>query len=170
MPRGFLFFVKMRTYSNIFIHIPGFTKSDLEFISNSTTHEEVTLLAATFGKDFRLLGIEPSKNFIGDTVICYHISKNEVSVYNYGFAFKTLEIVKNRFYYRLSNILNWIYGNILQPICFIPTYTELDAMPKGWRKCFGISICKEIKASLKRHNCLEEYRITQIKEKFGGLR
>jgi hypothetical protein len=49
MPRGFLFFVKMRTYSNIFIHIPGFTKSDLEFISNSTTHEEVTLLAATCG-------------------------------------------------------------------------------------------------------------------------
>lgn len=39
----------MRTYSNIFIHIPGFTKSDLEFISNSTTHEEVTLLAATCG-------------------------------------------------------------------------------------------------------------------------
>lgn len=30
----------MRTYSNIFIHIPGFTKSDLEFISNSTTHED----------------------------------------------------------------------------------------------------------------------------------
>lgn len=49
MPRGFLFFVKMRIYSNIFIHIPGFTKSDLEFISNSTTHEEVTLLAATCG-------------------------------------------------------------------------------------------------------------------------
>lgn len=39
----------MRIYSNIFIHIPGFTKSDLEFISNSTTHEEVTLLAATCG-------------------------------------------------------------------------------------------------------------------------
>lgn len=39
IPRGFLFF----------IHTPGFTKSDLEFISNSTTHEEVTLLAATCG-------------------------------------------------------------------------------------------------------------------------
>lgn len=38
MPRGSLFFVKMRIYSNIFIHIPGFTKSDLEFISNSTTY------------------------------------------------------------------------------------------------------------------------------------
>lgn len=122
------------------------------------------------GKDFKLLGIELSKNFIGDPIICYHVSKNEVSVHNYGFAFKTLEIVKNKFYHRLSNILDWIYENIIQPVCFIPTYTELDAMPKGWRKCFGISICKEIKASLKRHNCLKEYRITQIKEKFGGLR
>lgn len=122
------------------------------------------------GKDFRFLGIEPGKNFMGDSIICYHISKNEVSIHNYGFAFKTLEIVKNKFYHRLSNILDWIYENIIQPVCFIPTYTELDAMPKGWRKCFGISICKEIKASLKRHNCLKEYRITQIKEKFGGLR
>jgi hypothetical protein len=122
------------------------------------------------GKDFRLLGIEPGKNFMGDSIICYHISKNEVSIYNYGFAFKTLEIVKNKFYHRLSNILDWIYENIIQPVCFIPTYTELDAMPKGWRKCFGISMCKEIKASLKRHNYLKEYRITQIKEKWGGLR
>lgn len=58
------------------------------------------------GKDFKLLGIELSKNFIGDPIICYHVSKNEVSVHNYGFAFKTLEIVKNKFYHRLSNILD----------------------------------------------------------------
>lgn len=48
------------------------------------------------GKDFRFLGIEPGKNFMGDSIICYHISKNEVSIHNYGFAFKTLEIVKNK--------------------------------------------------------------------------
>lgn len=70
----------------------------------------------------------------------------------------------------IMKLHNWTYENIIQPVCFIPTYTELDAMPKGWRKCFGIQMCKEIKASLKRHNCLKEYRITQIKEKFGGLR
>lgn len=104
---------------------------------------------------------------MGDSIICYHISKNEVSIHNYGFAFKTLEIVKNKFYHRLSNILDWIYENIIQPVCFIPTYTELDAMPKGWRKCFGIQMCKEIKASLKRSNYLYKYRIMQIKEKYG---
>ena len=52
----------------------------------------------------------------------------------------------------------------------IPTYTELDDMPDGWRKAFGIKMCKEIKAELKKHNYLRKYRITQIKEKFGGLR
>lgn len=122
------------------------------------------------GKDFKLLGIESSKNFCGEKVVYYHISKAKVSTTNYGFSFKTLEIVKNKFYYKLSSTLDWVYKHIINPICFIPTYTELDAMPKGWRKCFGISMCKEIKASLKRHNCLKEYRITQIKEKFGGLR
>lgn len=122
------------------------------------------------GKDFKLLGIEPSKNFCGEKVVYYHISKAKVSTTNYGFSFKTLEIVKNKFYYKLSNTLDWFYKHIVNPICFIPTYTELDAMPKGWRKCFGISMCKEIKTSLKRHNYLKEYRITQIKEKWGGLR
>lgn len=122
------------------------------------------------GKDFKLLGIESGKSFNGDSIIYYHVSKDEVSVCNYGFTYKSLDIVKNRFYYKLNNVLDWVYGNIIQPLCFIPIYTELDAMPKGWRKCFGIQMYKEIKASLKGHNYLKEYRITQIKEKFGGLR
>lgn len=54
----------------------------------------------------------------------------------------------------------------------IPTYTELDAMPKGWRKCFGIQMCKEIKKALLEdgRKTLKQYRIDQIKEKFGDLR
>lgn len=52
----------------------------------------------------------------------------------------------------------------------IPTYTELDSMDKGWRKKFGIQMCKEIKAELKKNNLLYKYRIEQIKEKFGSLR
>ena len=55
----------------------------------------------------------------------------------------------------------------------IPSYTELDAMPIGWRKCFGIQICKEIKQALLDcggRKMLKNYRIMQIKEKFGGLR
>lgn len=53
----------------------------------------------------------------------------------------------------------------------IPTYTELDAMPKGWRKVFGIQMCKEIKHALLEdgRKKLYKYRIIQIKEKFGLL-
>ena len=49
-------------------------------------------------------------------------------------------------------------------------YTELDAMPNGWRKAFGIDLCKELKESLIKVNYLEKYRITDIKEKYGTLR
>ena len=50
------------------------------------------------------------------------------------------------------------------------TWTELDAMPDGWRKAFGEMMCEEIKEELIKHNCLDEYLILDIKEKFGQLR
>ena len=43
-----------------------------------------------------------------------------------------------------------------------------DAL-KGWRKSFGIQLCKELKDALKRHGQLHTYRITTVKEKFGAL-
>ena len=42
-------------------------------------------------------------------------------------------------------------------------------IPKGWRKAFGIQLCKELKDALKRCNYLKQYRITDVKEKFGAL-
>ena len=69
-----------------------------------------------------------------------------------------------------ANMLN----NILRVFHFIPTYTELDAMPDGWRKKFGLQMCEEIKQALLSEKdgkkLLKNYRIMQIKEKFGGLR
>lgn len=69
-----------------------------------------------------------------------------------------------------ANMLN----NILRVFHFIPTYTELDAMPDGWRKKFGLQMCEEIKQALLSEKdgkkLLKDYRIMQIKEKFGGLR
>lgn len=50
------------------------------------------------------------------------------------------------------------------------SYTELDAMPDGWRKAFGEQMCEEIREELVRVGYLEKYRIAQIKEKFGSLR
>lgn len=50
------------------------------------------------------------------------------------------------------------------------TYTELDAMPEGWRIRFGEEMVEEISQELKKYNFEDKYRIIQIKEKWGGLR
>ena len=50
------------------------------------------------------------------------------------------------------------------------SFTELDNMPDGWRKAFGEMMCEEIKQELIRCNYLDEYIITQIKEKYGEFR
>lgn len=47
------------------------------------------------------------------------------------------------------------------------TYTELDDMPDGWRIAFGDQMCEEIHQELVKFNFLNEYRIVQIKEKYG---
>lgn len=49
-------------------------------------------------------------------------------------------------------------------------FTELDDMPPGWRIAFGIQMLEEIREELIKNNCLDSFRITQIKEKYGGLR
>lgn len=49
-------------------------------------------------------------------------------------------------------------------------YTELDAMPDGWRKAFGEQMCQEIMDELVANNMLDDYRILQIKEKYNRLR
>lgn len=50
------------------------------------------------------------------------------------------------------------------------SYTELDQMPDGWRIAFGEQMCEEIHQELVKFDCVDKYRILQIKEKFGGLR
>ena len=53
------------------------------------------------------------------------------------------------------------------------SYTELDAMPEGWRFAFGEKICEEIMQELNKIENKKvrfSYRIVQIKEKFGYLR
>ena len=122
------------------------------------------------GKDFTITGITTSTNiFTNDPYIIYHVHKNKITKYNYGFACKTLKICVDKFYKKVYNSIIFIWDNIINRICFIPTSTELDAMPTGWRKAFGIQMCKDLKKVLKKHNYLYKYRIIQIKEKFGML-
>lgn len=48
--------------------------------------------------------------------------------------------------------------------------TLWDDIPIGWRKAFGEQMCDELLEILKKSDCLDDYRIFQIKEKFGMLR
>jgi hypothetical protein len=48
--------------------------------------------------------------------------------------------------------------------------TWLDDMPCGWRYAFGELICSDIKEGLMKSGYLHDYKIEQIKEKFGELR
>ena len=49
------------------------------------------------------------------------------------------------------------------------SYTELDSMPDGWRKAFGEQMCEDIRDELVHAEYLNQYRISQIKEKYGTL-
>lgn len=79
-------------------------------------------------------------------------------------------VIINRPLYWKIKILDWIHDNPLQWLHFIPTYTEYDAMEPGWKKAFGKQMLDEIKAELIRVNYLHQYRIIDIKEKYGSLR
>lgn len=50
------------------------------------------------------------------------------------------------------------------------SYTLAEDFPAGWWKAFGIMLCEELRDDLIRCNYLYEFRIVQIKEKFGELR
>ena len=58
------------------------------------------------------------------------------------------------------------------PSSYDYTYTELDAMPDGWRKAFGWRFINDLKTAIIMDfgaKGLTEVRITDIKEKWGFL-
>lgn len=119
---------------------------------------------------FEILGSTLVFSIGGHPIIQVNVKvKDSEDKQNYGFRSEQIEFIINKRKYFWYKVLSWIDSEILDRILFIPTYTELDAMPKGWRKAFGIQICKEIKAALKKNHYLYKYRIMQIKEKFGEL-
>jgi hypothetical protein len=66
----------------------------------------------------------------------------------------------------------WDRGFSLSDSSFMFSYTELDAMPRPWIADFGWNMVQEIKDALVQEDegLLYQYTITDIKDKFGGLR
>lgn len=119
---------------------------------------------------FEILGLHLNFSISGNIIINVIVEPfdgNDKT--NYGFGGKRVDFIANRWYYFWYKTISWINEQILDRICILPSYTELDAMESGWRKAFGIQMCKEIKKELKKHKFLYKYRIVQIKEKFGYL-
>ena len=85
--------------------------------------------------------------------------------------------------YTRDQLKNWILVNkypFLMPKYWNPetmqyeidedykyNFTLLDEMPDGWRRAFGEMMCEEIYTALVECDGLDDYRIEQIKEKFG---
>lgn len=85
--------------------------------------------------------------------------------------YRTIILDKKKKFY--VDFLQWFHNYVLSLIFCLPTYNELDAMDEGWMRAFGIDICKDVRKCLIKNGgfkLLFKYRITQIKEKFGGLR
>lgn len=45
-----------------------------------------------------------------------------------------------------------------------------ENIPDGWYKAFGEQMIDELNTILEKHSYVDDYRILQIKEKYGGLR
>lgn len=143
-------------------------------IKNHLETKEHDLKSILWNSDdkFTILGMTAFWNN-SYNIIVYVKTTDENDNSNYGFHYESVELLNNKrklFYYK---VLKWIDTNIFDKIFFVPSSTELDAMPDGWRKVFGLQMCEEIKQSLLKsggRKALRAYRILQIKEKFGGLR
>ena len=120
---------------------------------------------------FEILGIKLDFAWISGNpvVVVYVTPMDPEDKTNYGFGGRHKSLIINKWYNFWYKVVDWIDEKILDKILFLPSYTELDAMEPGWRKAFGIQMCKEIKKELKKHKFLYKYRIVQIKEKWGYL-
>lgn len=78
---------------------------------------------------------------------------------------KNKELIEKYPWLQIRNV--WT-GELVEPEDY--EFTWLDDLPNGWRKAFGLQMVKELDKILRKANYQNEYRIVQIKEKYGELR
>jgi len=140
-------------------------------IQNYIDKKEIQLKDIVNLKKFSVIGMEVIFSISGTPVIRLFVKTIDVNdTTNYGsVGSRQVELVADKLYNFMYKVLSWIDKKILDNIFILPTYTELDAMEPGWRKAFGIQMCKDIRKQLWKEGNLFKYRITQIKEKWGEL-
>ena len=111
-----------------------------------------------------------------EKTICLTIRYNNGKALSFNDYPKNLtrfcSVVVNRWLYAKISVLDWIEKYPYQWIHCFDTYSWYDAIPYGWRKAFGKQMIQEIADALKAEGgrkALKEFRITDIKEKWGSL-
>lgn len=140
-------------------------------IQNGIDRKEIKLKDFINLEKFSVIGMDVIFSISGTPIIQIYVKTIDANdTTNYGsVGNKKVELIADKPYNFRYKLLTWIDEKILDNIFILPTYTELDAMPDGWRKVFGIQLCKDLRKQLWKEGNLFKYRITQIKEKWGQL-
>ena len=171
-------------YTNVLVHIVN--ESKLPEIKSAYYNSDIIIVPSkktliVLNNKHKTVRIDISKYCSGEiSYIRKELSKeNEINVYavvkdgiEIAPHFITETFITDKIMYFILKVMEWFYHHPLQWIHCIPMYTELDALDKGWRLKFGKQLCKDIKKSLLREGGrrrLKDYRILQIKEKWGRL-
>ena len=90
--------------------------------------------------------------------------------FEYGDADEHFKVtVKNRWKWVQYKALKWFHDVFLQIVFCWTSHSEIDNLDEGWMRRFGIDLLRELKAQLKKDKYLYQYRITDIKEKYGEM-
>lgn len=148
------------------------TNLKILFIKNKIDDKVHSLVNLMWKEDkFEIVDMDLVFALTGRPIIRIHFkTKDENDTSNYGFSYERVELITNKFKYRLYKIIMWIDSQILDRIFILPTYTEWDAMPVGWNKAFGKQYLKDLKKQLKKDKMLYKFRIMDLKEKYGTAR
>ena len=140
-------------------------------IQNYIDRKEIKIKDFINLEKFSVIGIDVIFSISGTPIVQIYVKTIDANdTTNYGsVGYKKVELIADKRYNFRYKLLNWIDEKILDNIFILPTHTELDAMPCGWRKAFGIQMCKDLRKQLWKEGNLFKYRITQIKEKWGVL-
>jgi len=141
-------------------------------INNEIDSQIFSLNSLMWNDDrFEIVDLNITFGMCGNPIIQVCLKPNdENDETNYGFSYYQVKLTTNKKKYQWYKIVKWIDEKILDRIFILPTYTEWDAMPVGWKKAFGKQYLKDLKKQLKKDKMLYKFRITDLKEKYGTLR
>jgi hypothetical protein len=138
---------------------------------NNTDKQTFKVNRIVWGDKFEILNLNLNWGFLNTPIITIQVKvKDSNDKNNYGFSYHKIDLIKNKFIYKLHHIFKWIDTQILDRIFILPTYNEWEAVEPGWKKAFGKEYLNELRTQLKKDGLLYKFRIMQIKEKWGTFR